>query len=64
MKLKHIFKYIKNIKQNYFMKFQQIFSPSRCGAICVVMKNWEPLVSGPVLAMESSPGMSWFITNL
>ena len=46
------------------MKFQQIFSPSRCGAICVVMKNWEPLVSGPVLAIESSPGMSWFITNL
>ena len=33
-------------------------SPSRWGAGMVVMKNWLPLVSGPVLAMLSIPGIS------
>ena len=28
--------------------------------ITVVMKNWEPLVLGPALAMLSSPGVSCF----
>lgn len=30
--------------------------PSRCGVSFVVMKNWEPLVLGPALAMERRPG--------
>ena len=32
--------------------------PSRCGVGTVVIKNWLPLVLGPELAMESSPGLS------
>jgi len=27
--------------------------------MAVVMKNWEPLVSGPAFAMESVPGVAW-----
>ena len=39
-------------------QMSHIHSPSRWGAGMVVMKNWLPLVSGPVLAMLSSPGIS------
>ncbi|TNN42289.1 hypothetical protein EYF80_047551 [Liparis tanakae] len=34
--------------------------PSRCGVGTVVMKNWEPLVSGPALAMLSRPILSCY----
>lgn len=30
--------------------------PSRCGVALTVMKNWEPLVFGPELAMDNKPG--------
>ena len=39
-------------------QMSHIYSPSRWGAGMVVMKNWLPLVSGPVLAMLSRPGIS------
>ena len=29
------------------------------GVFTVVMKNWDPLVLGPALAMERRPGRSW-----
>lgn len=32
--------------------------PSKCGVATVVMKNWEPLVFGPALAMLSRPTLS------
>lgn len=32
--------------------------PSRCGVGTVVIKNWEPLVLGPALAMLRRPGLS------
>ena len=35
--------------------------PSRCGHDVVVMKNWEPLVFGPELAIDSSPGRECFL---
>ena len=35
--------------------------PSRCGDGWVVIKNWEPFVLGPLLAIESKNGLSCFI---
>lgn len=34
--------------------------PSKCGVGTVVMKNWEPLVFGPALAMLSKPTLSCY----
>ena len=33
--------------------------PSRCGAGDTTIEKWPELVSGPMLAAESSPGRSW-----
>jgi hypothetical protein len=33
--------------------------PDAAPWLTVVMKNWEPLVSGPALAMLSTPGLVW-----
>mmetsp|Transcript_3391 Transcript_3391/g.13816 ORF Transcript_3391/g.13816 Transcript_3391/m.13816 type:complete len:297 (+) Transcript_3391:332-1222(+) len=41
--------------------------PSRWRALLYVMKNWDPLVCGPLLAMESTPRPSctrWVISSL
>ena len=37
------------------------FFPSNSDAITVVMKNWDPLVFGPELAIESKYGLSCLI---
>lgn len=34
--------------------------PSKCGVGTVVMKNWEPFVLGPALAMLSKPTLSCY----
>ena len=34
------------------------------GVGTVVMKNWEPFVLGPLLAMDSVKGRSWRSTRL
>ena len=38
--------------------------PSSQGVTTVVMKNWEPLVSFPLFAMDSMPGLSCFSANV
>ena len=32
-----------------------VYFMSRCGCLAYVMKNWEPLVSGPLLAIDTVP---------
>ena len=35
--------------------------PLRCGVATVVIKNWEPFVLGPALAIDSNPGLTCFL---
>ncbi|PON93901.1 LOW QUALITY PROTEIN: hypothetical protein TorRG33x02_102910 [Trema orientale] len=37
--------------------------PSSHGASAVQMKNWDPLVPGPALAMDRTPGPVCFLTK-
>ena len=39
------------------------WTPSSQGASLSVMKNWQPFVLGPALAMETMPGPSCFVVG-
>lgn len=37
-----------------------VYFPSRCGCLAYVMKNWDLLLSGPVLAIATTPrALNW-----
>lgn len=44
-------------KAKWMKKMKQY--PLRWGRGLNVIKNWDPLVSGPAFAMDSTPGSSW-----
>ena len=49
--------YKKNI--NDIQDMESSIYPSRRGGSAKVIKNWQPLVYGPTLAIDRIPGPSW-----
>lgn len=46
------------------MTLSSLRPPLRCGALLYVIKNWLPLVLGPLLAMDTVPRLACFRFSL